>query len=133
MPDRVVPGHDPLARPTARGGSASALAINDQGNVAGYGGYPSGLSINRATLWRNGVPLDLGTLGGANSQAFGVNNRGQVVGSSETSTSGQAFLWQRGTMTGLGTLAGGSSGATDINNRGQVVGQRPRPRATSMR
>ena len=81
----------------------SALGINDRGDVAGYGGYPSGLSINRATLWRNGVPVDLGTLGGANSQAFGVNNRGQVVGVAETPTRSQAFLWQHGTMTGLDT------------------------------
>jgi probable HAF family extracellular repeat protein len=100
----------------------SALAINDRGDVAGYGGFPSGLSINRATLWRHGVPVDLGTLGGPNSQAFGVNNRGQVVGVAETPTSSQAFLWQHGTMTSLPSLAGGSSGATDINNRGQVVG-----------
>jgi probable HAF family extracellular repeat protein len=100
----------------------SALDINDRGDVAGYGGFPSGFSINRATLWRNDVPVDLGTLGGANSQAFGVNDRGQVVGFADTPTSSQAFLWQRGTMTSLATLAGGSSGATDINNRGQVVG-----------
>lgn len=64
-------------------------------------------------------------LGGNLSQAYGINNKGQVVGYSST-TSGQshAFLWQTGTMTDLGTLGGNfnSSKAYDINNKGQVVG-----------
>ena len=35
-------------------------------------------------VWRNGVMTALPTLGGNNSSAFGVNNRGQVVGFAET-------------------------------------------------
>ena len=66
---------------------------------------------------------DLGTLGGTQSFAYGINNSGQVVGYSDTSSGNQhAFLYSGGVMQDLGTLGGTSSGANGINNSGQVVG-----------
>jgi probable HAF family extracellular repeat protein len=67
---------------------------------------------------------DLGTLGGASSQANGINDSGQVVGYAYTpSGSTHAFLYSGGIMTDLGTLPGGTqSVAYGINASGQVVG-----------
>ena len=67
---------------------------------------------------------DLGTLGGNDSYAWGINELGQVVGHSETADGHvHAFLWEEGTgMTDLGTLGGDDSYARGINDLGQVVG-----------
>jgi len=66
---------------------------------------------------------DLGTLGGFFSDSAGINERGQVIGISlTTSDEFHVFLWQRGVMTDLVTLGVSSSRAIAINERGQVIG-----------
>ena len=71
---------------------------------------------------------DLGTFGGGSSQAFGINDRGQIVGEFLTADDNQdAFLYSRGLVQDLGSLLGGSTFALGINNRGEVVGHSTDP------
>jgi probable HAF family extracellular repeat protein len=75
--------------------------------------------------------IDLGTLGGAETYARGINEAGQVVGNSLGASGYHAFLWEDvngngqsdpGEMTDVGDLGGAESVAFDINEAGQVVG-----------
>ncbi len=114
-----------------------AFAINDLGQAAGASGdcgpfnvlEQNNLTPLHAVLWRNGKAIDLGNLGGdgrfAGIFATGLNDDGQVVGTSDTKgdASFHAFLWKHGHITDLGTLAGDEySSATSIGNNGMVLG-----------
>jgi probable HAF family extracellular repeat protein len=65
---------------------------------------------------------DLGTLGGDESVAYDLNERGRVVGKSQTA-SGEwhAFVWEDGSMRDLGSL-GGESCACATNEKGEIAG-----------
>ncbi len=81
---------------------------------------------------RNMTPLD--TLGGNSSSASDINDSGQVVGKSDTSSGNfHAFITggNGSVMKDLGTLGGNTSHAEAINNLGQVVGEAQVARGTS--
>ena len=68
---------------------------------------------------------DLGTLGGAESRAFGMNERGaDTVGSAQRADgTSHAALFSGTTVKDLGTLGGASSAAMDMNEAGDIVGR----------
>jgi uncharacterized repeat protein (TIGR01451 family) len=69
--------------------------------------------------------VNLGTLGGNDSRAFGINDLSQVVGvSTDTNGYTRPFRWESGVMTNLGILEGGitNSHAWGINNSGVIAG-----------
>lgn len=110
-----------------------AYGINDKGECVG-----SSDTVNRidsaACLWQGGRRQFLGTLGGDESAAWGVNDKGQVCGFASAGVGlRHAFLWQNGKMTDLSPGAGRHSLAYSLNDRGQVVGDiqvgRQQPRA----
>jgi len=74
--------------------------------------------------WIGYEATDLGTLGGNQGYATDINDHGQVVGTTRTSGTDQAFLWEDGVTTDLGTLDASYpySRAFDVNIHGQVVG-----------
>ena len=68
-------------------GSLSApggVVLNNAGQVVGTSNR-AGDGTHHAFLWDTGLLMDLGTLGGSNSEARSVNDAGEVVGSADVS------------------------------------------------
>ena len=105
-------------------------SVSDKGTIAGTAGAQVG-SLG-AFIHRNGTNKLLGTLGGLNSDAYGINEFDVVVGCAEllpwfpTPVSG--FLWtDREGMLDLNSLIDTNSGwtineARAINDSGQITG-----------
>lgn len=110
-----------LLAPVLDGELALPHAINNRGDVAGMSGTD-------ATVWQDGQPVRIGRFGGRESRALALNDRGLVVGFSETNQMlgtfriTRAFSWDGGAMTALESLGGNTSFARGVNNRGVVVG-----------
>jgi probable HAF family extracellular repeat protein len=113
-------------------------AINQHGDVVGFAGDPSDVDGNilHAFIWTkdNGVKL-LKPLRGRvpehiDSEAYGINEAGQVVGVSCAANQAdcRAVIWNHGVYPAdLNDFKGSYSGflalAKDINNKGEITGR----------
>lgn len=106
-------------------GAFSPGDINPRGQIVGSSTITPGQFQFHAFLWKHGVMIDLGTLGGRNSGAEDINAAGQVVGFAETADQVRhAVLWQNGVVIDLGAIAGGTeSFASSITPAGDVLGE----------
>ena len=110
---------------------SNAYAINNHGQAVGYVSTTDGSTIV-ASFWEDGARgavTNLGILPGDGAAfATGVNNRGQVVGSTFNSQGwSRGFIWHDNVMTDLNTLIPKDSNffinaASNINERGQISG-----------
>jgi probable HAF family extracellular repeat protein len=137
---------------------SAGSAINDGGQIVGEMRVTPGVDLNHAFLFDRGTFTDLGSLpplgASAYSTAHAINNRGQIVGQSNTFVNGvlfperryeavRPFMFENGALRDLGSLgarcvAFGTqefcierSVATDISNRGVIVGFSTTPSSTS--
>jgi probable HAF family extracellular repeat protein len=120
--------------PSPPNSHAMARKLNDAGNAAGRLGTTFA-TTTRAVLFRGGEVFEvLGALeGGDYSSAFGLNDRDEVVGASNTATTLQAFLWSRPRgFARLAPLPGDTaSQAFAINAQGDAVGYSSGPTGVS--
>ncbi|HZT44347.1 MAG TPA: Ig-like domain repeat protein [Chthonomonadaceae bacterium] len=118
-----------------------ARSINDSDQLVGsslyswsYGGYVH--TSAHGCLVSGGSFTDLGSLTGnpeTNTEAYGINNAGQIVGYSTGSDNLlHAFLYSSGSMQDLGTIGSDYAIAVAINNAGQIVGILQNPYGASL-
>jgi probable HAF family extracellular repeat protein len=115
------------------------MAINEHGDIVGFGATDES-DLNgdflRAFIWtrKDGMkridPLPIPTH--VFSQANGINERGQVVGSSCTITGAcLGFFWENGNLRYLKDLVPGFTGTIvngqDINDAGEITGRAVNP------
>lgn len=81
------------------------------------------LSLTGAARAQFYALTDLGSLGGTNGMAYGINNHEQIVGSMQTAMGNyHAFMFDGGRMVDLGTMGGSNSWAYGVNDNGWMVG-----------
>lgn len=109
------------------GRSSAANAVNANNQIVGQSEMLAndGQRHRHAFLWDNNAMTDLGALPGGNSEAFGINDSGIIVGILDENI---AVMWRDGRMIVLNDLLPENSpwqslvAAHAINNKNQIVG-----------
>ncbi|NHZ63222.1 HAF repeat-containing protein [Massilia genomosp. 1] len=112
----------PLGIAAPPGESTIAYDMNAAGQVAAV--LEDGDGNTRGVLFEKGKVTDLGSRGGKHSDARGINDRGQIIGSVRNKNgSWNAFMFHRDSgMRIIGTLGGPSSYGMGLNQDGVAVG-----------
>ena len=107
--------------------------INQRGDVVGFAGAPNDADGNflQAFIWTAvGGMQGLGFLpGDVHSEAYGINEKRQVVGlSCDADGNCRAFIWENGSMRDLNDFKPGDytarlEQARDINEAGEIAGR----------
>lgn len=98
--------------------------INNNGQAVGSCAFSNGSF--RAWSWSAGQFRELPSLGGNLAKAYGINDRGDIVGESNPRgiKFGRACMWRSdGQLVDLGTLGGIGSWAISINQNREIVGR----------
>lgn len=121
-------GHGINSRGMVAGFSNTSTPDPNGEDVCGLGTFLTCLPF----IWQKGTMTALPLLGGNNGTVGGMNNRGQIVGFSETPTPDscsiaflqvEATIWEKGIVQELPPFPGDSDGtASDVNDKGQVAG-----------
>lgn len=105
------------------GFESGAIAINAGRDIVGAS-IPTTQNDARAVMWKGSALHDLGSEADGFSTAYGVNDRGQVVGTTASPGCFQCpFVWDGGTLHLLPVEPVGTFGsARAINNKGTIAG-----------
>lgn len=106
------------------GSTSAGYGINAGGTVVGYSTIlPSPSTVQHAFEFSGSLLTDTNPSGASSSQAFGINDAGQAVGTRALSGATRAFIELNGVYTTLGTLGGTVSRGRGINSLGYVTGE----------
>jgi murein DD-endopeptidase MepM/ murein hydrolase activator NlpD len=107
------------------------FAVNDNGIVVGSASSGP-LGFGSAFAYANGAfaAVPCFTINSTATNANGVNNAGEVVGSAETNGAWVGFYWIAGECTELAFPGSTQTWAYGINNLGQIAGQYELPDST---
>jgi probable HAF family extracellular repeat protein len=97
-------------------GTVAPVAVNSQGQIAGYNGH--------ALVWSPGSGwLDLGNAGHRLASAVGLNDSGEVAIATSDPAPTRGILWtvEEG-FTIIPPIGPGNSTASAVNNAGQIIG-----------
>lgn len=101
---------------------SQAFGINDSNQIVGRSSNTEGVD-DRAFIWQIGQMTELPNLGNNPTVGYGINNKSQIVGGSETASgTPSAVIWQNGQIQPIASPSAINSLALGINNNGEVVG-----------
>ncbi len=117
----------PAAAGTVLGGSGTVAAqLTNRGEVVGY--YAAGGTVHGFLRDRRGRFTTIDRPGAKATAVTGINERGQLTGTSSTVgpaelfTAPEAFVLDRGAYTSVKVPGAAATSANAINDRGQVAG-----------